>query len=460
MVVAVGRGLGLGPFARPPALVVRANPVTMRVSPLAIAGGRAKLRKARPMAAGGCARPRPYLRRPMQQESLAVRDPRVENHNPPHQVPLVAASSFVFGSIEEGVGIFDGQRPGHIYGRFGNPTIDAAAAKIAALEAHGLPEERGGAHGLFCASGMAAISTAILAACPPGGTVLTSADLYGGTTGLLQQLAERGIQCITADLRDPDAVDAATGGGTAIDVIYAETPANPTLRCTDLRYLAAAADLKSARLIVDNTFATPVAQQPLLHGADVVVHSTTKYLNGHGTGVAGAIVTTDKELFRERIVPTYRLFGGSGNPWDAWLVLNGLKTLPLRMRAHSTNARAVAEYLAAHRRVTAVNYPGLPGHPDAEIISQQLRLPGGMLSFELDGGLAAAERFMNAVEFCTLTPTLGDVDTLILHPATMSHRGLDPAVRRAHGIADGLVRVSVGIEAVEDILADIERAIG
>ena len=394
---------------------------------------------------------------PVTLDSLAIRDPHFPGHNPPHQIPLVAASSFVFDTIEEGMAIFGGEQPGHVYGRFGNPTIDAAANKIAALEGFGLEEE---AAGMFCSSGMSAIATVFLGVCEAGEVVLTQADLYGGTTGLLQQLDKRGIGMETVDLRDEAAVNAALAANPAIRIVYVETPSNPTLRVTDLAKLAELAHAHGALLVADNTFATPFVQRPLSFGADIVVHSTTKFLNGHGTGIAGAIVCRDAALMAEKLIPVYRLYGGSGNPWDAWLVLNGLKTLPLRMERHSQNAQAVAEWLAAHPKVTQVNYPGLPGHPDEATIKKQMTQHGGMLSFELAGGTEAGMAFMNRIKFCTLTPTLGDVDTLVLHPATMSHRGVDPAVRAAHGISDGLVRLSVGVEAVEDIIADLEQAIG
>ena len=393
----------------------------------------------------------------MQLSSTAVRDPRFPDLNPPHQIPIVAASSFVFDSIEQGMAIFGGEQPGHIYGRFGNPTIDAAAAKIAALEAHDLDTP---AAGLFCSSGMAAIATVFLGVCEPGQTVLTQADLYGGTTGLLQQLGPRGIGMKTVDLRDAAAVETALLADDTIRIVYVETPSNPTLRVTDLAKRAELAHAHGALLVADNTFATPFVQRPLTLGADIVVHSTTKYLNGHGTGIAGAIVCRDPGLLTERLVPVYRLYGPNGNPWDAWLVLNGLKTLGLRMERHSSNALAVARFLAGHGAVERVNYPGLEDHPDRPVVARQMHLHGGMLSFELRGGTPAGMAFMNRIKFCTLTPTLGDVDTLVLHPASMSHRGVDPAVRAAHGITDGLVRLSVGVEAVEDIIADLQQAIG
>ncbi|NJB85029.1 methionine-gamma-lyase [Lewinella marina] len=392
----------------------------------------------------------------MKQASIAVKDPRVPTFNPAHQVPLVAASSFVFDTLEQGIDIFDGVEKGHIYGRFGNPTVDAAADKIAALENHGL---KGEAYGLFCSSGMAAIATVLTGLCQPGQVILTQADLYGGSSALIDNMATRGIRRITADLRDIEGVEDILADQPEVSVIYVETPSNPTLRCIDLMVLANLAHHYEARLVVDNTFATPIAQQPLRHGADVVLHSTTKYLNGHGTGVAGAIVCRDRELLENTFVPIHRLYGGTGNPWDAWLVLNGLKTLSLRMERHSENAQRVAEYLYRHPRVREVNYPGLPDHPDCSTVGKQMTLNGGMLSFELDGGLEDAKRFMNRLKFCTLTPTLGDVDTLVLHPATMSHRSIDRETRLAHGITDGLVRLSIGIEAVEDILVDLEQAL-
>ena len=393
----------------------------------------------------------------MKLASLSVKDPRLTQLNHPHQVPLVAASSFVFDSIEQGVDIFDGVQAGHIYGRFGNPTVDAAAAKIAALEQHG---GEGEAYGLFCASGMAAITTVLLGLCNSGDIILTQEDLYGGTSALIDTLSPRGIHRVTADLRDSERLEDKLAENAGFCIVYVETPSNPTLRCTDLDYLADLTHHYGALLVVDNTFATPIVQQPLLSGADVVIHSTTKYLNGHGTGIAGAIVCRDKEMLDERFRPVYQLYGGSGNPWDAWLVLNGLKTLPLRMERHSSNAEIVTKYLLDHPKVTDVNYPGIPGHPDCGAIDKQMKMHGGMLSFELQGGLDAARQFMNRLEFCTLTPTLGDVDSLVLHPATMSHRSIPREVRLKNGITDGLVRLSVGIEDVGDIITDIDQAIG
>ncbi len=399
----------------------------------------------------------------MQFSSRCVRDPQYKALNPAHQIPIVAASSFVFDSIEEGMATFEGSQEGYIYGRFGNPTVDAAAQKIADLETHGSGKT---GYGLFCSSGMAAIATVVLGLLKAGERVLTAPDLYGGTDGLLKLLEGKGIGLDRVDFRaDRDSAYAQTIAALRntsqgpVKMIYLETPTNPTLRVTDLAALAEMAHAHGAWLVVDNTFATPLMQQPIALGADVVIHSTTKYLNGHGTGIGGAMVAQDAELFQQQLIPAYRLLGGNGSPWEAWLVLNGLKTLALRMEKHSQNAQAVAEYLLAHPKVSRVNYPGLAHHPDREIVEKQMKIMGGMLSFELAGGSEASFRFMNTIRFCTLTPTLGDVDTLVLHPASMSHRGLDPSVRLAHGISDGLIRLSVGIEAIEDILEDLEQAV-
>lgn len=390
--------------------------------------------------------------------SLSARDPQWTAGNPPHQLPLYAASSFTFSSIEEGIAIFDGEQPGNIYSRFGNPTIDAVADKIAQLEGRGLEGET---YGLLTSSGMSAISLLGLGLLKPGDKLLTQADLYGGTVALFRDvLAPFGVEVLVRDLRDQDGLVALLEQEERIRCIYCETPSNPILRCVDLEQIAALGKAYNCYTIVDNTFATPILQQPLAHGIDFVIHSTTKYLNGHGTGTAGVVVSQHQELMTSDLINKLRLLGGTASPWEAWLLHNGMKTLALRMERHCQNAQIVAEMLQALPNVQHVNYLGLLDHPDYDLAQRQMQGPGGMISFELEGGLEAGKQFMNRLKFCTLTPTLGDVDTLILHPATMSHRALDPEVRKAHGISDGLIRISVGIEDVADILQDLEQAIG
>jgi methionine-gamma-lyase len=268
-----------------------------------------------------------------------------------------------------------------------------------------------------------------------------------------------GIELITHNLRDLSGLMQRLESDNRIKMIYCETPSNPVLRCVDLEQIAAFAKAYDCYTAVDNTFASPILQQPLAHGIDFVIHSTTKYLNGHGTGTAGVVVGQQKEIMQEKLLPALRLIGGTASPWEAWLLHNGMKTLALRMERHCQNASLVAEMLENHPKVERVNYLGLKDHPDYELAQRQMQGPGGMISFEIQGGLAAGMAFMNKLQFCTLTPTLGDVDTLVLHPATMSHRAIPPEIRQASGITDGLVRISVGIEDIADILLDLEQAI-
>jgi len=398
------------------------------------------------------------MKAPLGFDSLCAREFKDNRSTKPHLLPIYATSSFEFENLEQGAAIFKGEEAGHVYGRFGNPTIDTVAEKLARLEAHGLDEET---HGVLVSSGMSAVATLMLATLRQGDKILTQGNLYGGTTELFNKVLQPlGIEPIIQDLTNLEAVESLIRSDQRIRILYYETPANPTLACVDIRALSDIAHRHGRLSVADNTFCTPYVQQPLAHGADYVIHSTTKYLNGHGTGIAGIIIGRDAEAMRGRIFSTMKLAGTNSNPWDAWLINNGLKTLSLRMERHCRNAQAVAEFLEAHPRVERVNYPGLPSHPDHALAGRQMKAFGGMLSFELEGGLDAGRTFMNRLRLCTLAPTLGDVDTIILHPATMSHINVDPAIRLQFGISDGLVRVSVGIEAVDDIIADLEQAIG
>lgn len=390
--------------------------------------------------------------------SLCARGPEERRTTRPHQLPIYATSSFAFDSIEQGMDIFLGKQPGHIYSRFGNPTTDAVAEKAARLEAHGTEIE---AAGLLTSSGMAAIATLLLGLLKSGDAILTQGNLYGGTTALFRDVLQPlQIRYHVANLGQPEEVERCLKENGSIRLIYYETPANPTLDCCDMAILAQLARKYNCIVVADNTFATPYLQQPLRFGADFVVHSTTKYLNGHGNSTAGAIIGKDKGLMQEAILPRLRLLGANCNPWDAWLLHNGLRTLEIRMQRHCQNARHLASWLERHPEVEKVNYPGLETHPGHAVAKRQMKDFGGMLSFELKGGLEAGKKFMNRLQLCTLAPTLGDVDTLALHPASMSHIGVPREVRLQHGITDGLVRISAGIENIEDIIADVEGAIG
>lgn len=389
--------------------------------------------------------------------SLCVQEPADERTTRPHQLPIYATSSFAFENLEEGMEVFSGQRKGHLYSRFGNPTVDSVARKLATMECFGTAGEGAG---YLCSSGMGAISTLCIGLLRPGDKILTPRNLYGGTTELFQKILEPlGFGLVLADLENLEEVAQRLSKEPAIRMVYYETPANPTLACLDIKALSELAKQHEAFSVVDNTFATPYLQRPLKAGADFVVHSTTKYLNGHGNSTSGAIIGKDRERMQEQVFPALKLVGTNCNPWDAWLLNNGMKTLALRMEKHCDNADAVAQFLAESASVAKVHYPGQSSHPQHDLAKQQMRRFGGVVSFELKGGLDDGRRFVDALSLCTLAPTMGDMDTLVMHPASMSHLRVPPEQRLAAGITDGMIRLSVGIEETVDILADLERGV-
>ena len=374
-----------------------------------------------------------------------------------HQLPLYLSSSFVMEDSQEAVDIFTGQKKGHVYSRYGNPTIDTVANKIAYLEGYDL---KGETYGFLTSSGMSAITTLMMSTLQSGDAVLTQGNLYGGSTELLKKiLSKMGVDTIFTNLQDLDAVEDIIKENGNIRLLYFETPANPTMACIDIEAINIIASRYDVPTAIDNTFCTPYLQRPLSMGTDYVIHSTTKYLNGHGNSIAGAIITANYEASR-KIWETLKLNGSTCNPFDAWLLSNGMKTLAIRMDKHSSNAQSIAEYLSQHDKVTHVNYNGLPDHQDHEIAKKQMSQFGGMLSFTVVGGQAEALATIDRLQYCTHAPTLGDVDTLVLHPATSSHLNVDHSIREKNGITDGMVRVSVGIEDVDDLIADFEQALG
>ncbi len=344
---------------------------------------------------------------------------------------------------QDGVG---GLRGGYEYSRSANPTRTALEECLAALE--------GGRRGLAFASGLAAEDTLLRAVCKPGDHVLIPNDAYGGTFRLFATVLERwGVDFTPVPLGDLDAVRAAVRETTR--VLWCETPTNPLLGISDIAALAGIAHDAGALLVVDNTFATPYLQQPLPLGADVVVHSTTKYLGGHSDVVGGALVVGDTEL-GERLAFHQNALGGVAGPFDAWLVLRGAKTLAVRMDRHCANAERVVAMLVAHPAVTHVHYPGLPGHPGHAVAEKQMRGYGGMVSFTVAGGEPAALRVCERAEVFTLGESLGGVESLIEHPGRMTHASVrDSALAVPHD----LVRLSVGIESVDDLLADLDHAL-
>lgn len=374
-----------------------------------------------------------------------------------HLVPIYASSTYVFDTAEQGMDRFSGKEEGYIYSRWGNPTITEAEQKIASLETFGLNIT---AKGILHASGMAAITTLLLSNLKAGDKILTHYSLYGGTEELLNKvLPALGITAVISDLRNADAVEALLKEDTAIKMLYLETPANPTIQCVDLQVLTEIG--KRAQLIVacDNTFATPYLQQPFKYGVDYIVHSTTKFLNGHGTAIGGILLGRDEEKMKTAVTKTHRLLGSNANPFDAFLLINGIKTLELRMDRHCANAMETAQYLAAHGAVATVNYAGLPSHPDHKIAVKQMTHAGGMLSFELKGGFDAGVAFLNKLQMCIRTVSLGTCDTLLSHPASMTHYSVPKELREKYGITDGLIRMNVGIENAVDIIADLDQAL-
>ena len=393
----------------------------------------------------------------MRPSSFVVKEQKDNRTTRPHVLPIYATSSFSFENADQGIEIFKDIESGHVYSRYANPTVDTVAQKIADLEGLGLNIEP---VGILCSSGMSAISTLLTAVLDSGDKILSQANLYGGTTELLKSVLSRlGIETIFTDLKNLDEVDAILQANPDIKLIYGETPANPSMACIDLEALAKLAQKHQVFTAIDNTFPTPLIQQPFAYGIDFSIHSTTKYLNGHGNGIAGVIIGKDREIMRNKVWNTMKLSGTNCSPFEAWLIHNGMKTLALRMNQHNSNALAVAEFLENHPGVAHVNYPGLKSHPDHELASRQMKGFGGMLSFELKGSVEDGIAFMNRLKFCTLAPTLGDVDTLILHPASSSHLKVDRDLRIENGITDGLIRVSVGIEHPDDIIEDVRQAI-
>lgn len=395
--------------------------------------------------------------------SLAVHAGKIPDPNYSHITPIYATSTFFYDSAEQGMERFAGADKTKIYSRWGNPTHTVAEQKIAALEADGLTNAAGDPlelKALLHSSGQAAMTTMFMSNLKAGDAVLTHYSLYGGTQELLTKvLGAQGIDTIIADLRDRLKAETAIRDNPAIKLIHIETPANPTLQCVDLSMIRSVCDQYGLVMTVDNTFATPLLQQPFAFGADFVFHSTTKFLNGHGSAMGGVLLGRDLAFMAAKAWKWYVLLGGNANPFDAYLLTQGMATLELRMQRHCSNAMDVAQYLSQHPAVAFVNYTGLPSHPDYAIAKKQMSHPGAMLSFEVKGGVEAGTRFINRLQMCVKAISLGTVDTLVSHPASMSHAGIPKAEREKYGITDGLIRMSVGIENIEDLVADLDQAL-
>jgi O-succinylhomoserine sulfhydrylase len=380
-------------------------------------------------------------------ETRAVRSGQHRTAEGEHAEPIFPTSSYVFASAAEAAARFSGESPGNIYSRFTNPTVRNFEERLASLE--------GGASCVATASGMAAILATCGGLLKAGDHIVASRSIFGTTTMLFTTyLARFGIETTFVALADPSAWEAAVRPQTRL--LFLETPSNPLTELADIRALAALARAHDCALAVDNCFCTPALQRPLELGADIVIHSATKFLDGQGRCIGGAVVGNAEQVGKE-VYGFLRTAGPSMSPFNAWVFLKGLETLSLRMRAHCENALALAVWLEQQPAVARVYHPGLASHPQHELAKQQQRGFGGVLSFELKGGQRDAWAFIDATRVFSITANLGDAKSTVTHPATTTHGRLTPEQRAQAGISDGLIRLAVGLEAVDDLRADLER---
>jgi methionine-gamma-lyase len=374
-----------------------------------------------------------------------------------HTPPIFASSTFIYESPEKAIEVFKGNEKAFIYGRWSHPNVELVEEKLEALESIDYPDLK--VKGFLFSTGMAAIAALFHTVLKPGDTIIAQASIYGSTVELLNALIKPlGIEVLFIDFDDIAAVESSIKASKNVRLLYAETPSNPTLSCCDLRALSDLAHRYGAQMSVDNTFATPYLQRPFNFGVDFIVHSTTKFLNGHGNALGGFLIGKDVAFMTSAVWLQRKLNGAMLSPFDAWLLNNGLKTLSLRMDKHCSNAMQVANFLEQHVAVSKCNYLGLRSSAYHELSKQQMTGFGGVLSFVLKDGMEAGIRLMKNVQFCTLTASLGTADTLIQHPASMTHSNMPKAQREASGISDGMIRLSVGIENVEDIIDDLAQA--
>jgi methionine-gamma-lyase len=395
--------------------------------------------------------------------SLAIHSGHEQDPMFAHNVPIYASSTFVYDTAEQGMRRFSGQEKGYIYSRWGNPTTTEAEEKIAAMECFGVQDAAGNplkVKGYLQSSGMAAISSLFLSTLKKGDKILSHYSLYGGSQEILNSLLPGlGIEAIIVDLRDLQKAEDALKTNPDIKLLYLETPANPTIQCVDIEALTGLAKQYGKLVACDNTFATPYLQQPFRFGVDFIIHSTTKFLNGHGTIIGGVFLGRDIAFMQTQAYKTFKMLGGNSNPFEAFLLINGMKTLEVRMERHCHNAVEVAGFLENHPAIAGINYNGLPTHPDYDIAIKQMRHPGAMLSIELKDGLQAGINMMNKLKLCQRTVSLGTCETILCHPASMTHYSVPKEQRERYGITDGLIRMSIGLENVQDILTDLEQAL-
>lgn len=385
----------------------------------------------------------------MKINSILVHGSEIDDEMGSVVTPIYQTSTFKFKDAQQGANRFAGKEEGYIYTRLGNPTIKALEKKLALLE-HGYDA-------LACASGMAAVNTALLSLLQAGDHMISTDAIYGCTFDVFtESYLKFGIDISFVDTSNLDLIEKNIKPNTK--VIYLETPANPTLKIADLEAICKIAKQHNIYVVVDNTFASPILQNPIDFGADLVVHSLTKYINGHADIVGGAVIAKTKDLY-DILYPTFKNMGFNMDPHQAFLVDRGSKTLNLRVLKCQENAQKVAEFLEKHNKVASVAYPGLKSHPQYDLAKKQMRGPGSMISFELKGGYAAGQKLMNSVKLITLAVSLGGIESLIQHPASMTHAHVSEEAKKAAFITDGLVRLSVGIEDIEDLLEDLDQAL-
>lgn len=375
----------------------------------------------------------------------------------PHAAPIYTSSTYVYESAEKAQQVFRGEAEAFIYSRWSHPNAELVEKKLEQLETFGLNLE---AKALVFATGMSALSALYQSVLKPGDKILAQGNIYGTSVDYFNHYEDNfGIDVIYADFANLQELESILKAEKKIKLVYTETPSNPTLNCYDLKAISALAKKYNAKSAVDNTFASPYLQQPFKHGIDFIIHSSTKYLNGHGTGLSGFLVGRDVDFIKKDVWKIRKLTGTICAPFDAWLLNLGMKTLSLRMEQHCANALAVAKFLQAHPAVAKVNYLGLKEHTDHLLAKKQMKNFGGVLSFELKNGYKAGEKLMQKIKFCKLTASLGTIDTLIQHPASMSHSFVPKEQREAYGITDGLVRLSIGIEDANDVINDLAQAL-
>lgn len=395
--------------------------------------------------------------------TTAIHTAQNNNNESAHLNPIYASSTFYFNSAEEGMEKFAHKDKANVYTRWGNPSFKAVEETIEALETFNLLDENNNplqVKALLHSSGQAASSTLFLSNLKAGDTILSHHSLYGGSQESMEKiLLHASIHCILIDFNNLGLIEKTIQNSSTIKLIHIETPCNPTLICFDIKSITNIAHKYNIKVSVDNTVCTPYLQQPFKFGADFVMHSTTKFLNGHGNAIGGVLLGRDINFMKTTVWKWHVLLGGNSNPFDAFLLHQGIKTVELRMNAHCINVALVANLLHDHPAVQHVNYTGLPSHPQYVIACKQMYKHPPLISFELKGGLEAGKKFINKLNICVRAVSLGTLDTLVSHPASMSHFGISRENRILYGITDGLIRMSVGIENFEDLKADLLQAL-